>query len=79
MLDNGLHIGIGAYSSLLSIGRRVRREAGVEGDGWRRRPLEWHVEGGLQMRAPRLPAPLHLAPLLIRRHARVVLDDDWPL
>jgi squalene-associated FAD-dependent desaturase len=64
VLDNGLHIGIGAYQSLLSIGRRVRREAGVDGDGWRRQPLEWHVEGGLQMRAPRLPAPLHLAAAL---------------
>lgn len=64
VLDNGLHIGIGAYRSLLSIGRRVRRSAGAPGDGWQRRPLEWHVEGGLQMRAPRLPAPLHLAAAL---------------
>ena len=58
VLDNGLHIGIGAYESLLSIGRRVRRDAGAAGDGWQRRPLEWHVEGGLQMRAPRLPASI---------------------
>ncbi len=64
VLDNGLHIGIGAYSSLLAIGQRVRRAAGLPGDGWQRRPLEWHVHGGLQMRAPRLPAPLHLAAAL---------------
>jgi len=61
MLDNGLHIGIGAYTSLLAIARQVRAAGGEAGDGWQRRPLEWCIHGGLQLRAPRLPAPLHLA------------------
>ncbi len=65
VLDNGLHIGIGAYSSLLALGRRVRPAGGRPDDGWHRRPLDWQVHGGIRMRAPRLPAPLHLAAALV--------------
>lgn len=61
VLDNGLHIGIGAYTSLLALAARVRAIAGEAGDGWQRRPLEWHIHRGMQLRAPRLPAPLHMA------------------
>jgi len=61
VLDNGLHIGIGAYTTLLALARKVRAAGGETGDGWHRRPLEWRIHRGLQLRAPRLPAPLHLA------------------
>jgi predicted NAD/FAD-binding protein len=64
VLDNGLHVGIGAYTSLLAIGRQVRGTGGDAAEGWQRRPLEWFIHGGLQLRAPRLPAPLHLAAAL---------------
>jgi squalene-associated FAD-dependent desaturase len=64
VLDNGLHIGIGAYTSLLAITRQVRAAGGDAGDGWQRRPLEWFIHGGLRLQAPRLPAPLHLAAAL---------------
>lgn len=64
VLDNGLHIGIGAYTTLLAIAGRVRAAAGESGDGWQRRPLEWCMHRGMQLRAPRLPAPLHLAAAL---------------
>ncbi len=53
VLDNGLHIGIGAYTSLLAITRQVRAAGGDAGDGWQRRPLEWFIHGGLRLQAPR--------------------------
>ena len=74
VLDNGLHIGIGAYRSLLDLGARVRGDAsagpGTPGaTGWIRRPLDWRILGGsirgdIHLRAPRWPAPLHLAAAL---------------
>jgi len=57
-LDNGQHILIGAYRETLRIMRRVGA------DPRRlllRRPLDLKVEPGFHLRAPRLPAPLHLA------------------
>jgi squalene-associated FAD-dependent desaturase len=56
-LDNGLHILIGAYTETLRLIERVapRREHFL------RLPLELRVHGRLRLRAPRLPAPLHVA------------------
>ena len=58
-LDNGLHILIGAYSETL----RVIDKVSVAGQAPKllRLPLQLRVEPDFQMRAPRLPAPLHLA------------------
>lgn len=57
-LDNGQHILVGAYSETLRLMRRV----GVDpAKVLRRQPLTLLYPGHLSIRAPRLPAPLHLA------------------
>ncbi|MBM3116335.1 hydroxysqualene dehydroxylase HpnE [Jeongeupia naejangsanensis] len=61
-IDNGQHLLIGAYSELLGLMRRV----GVDPDAaFLRTPLDLAVVPGFRLRAPRLPAPLHLAAALI--------------
>jgi hydroxysqualene dehydroxylase len=55
-VDNGAHILVGAY-------RETRRVMGVVGsrpDALRREPLHLEFPGDFRLRAPRLPAPLHL-------------------
>jgi squalene-associated FAD-dependent desaturase len=62
VLDNGLHVLIGACSELL------RLVAMVNGSAERvllRVPLEWRMHGKFRMRVPALPAPLHLAAALL--------------
>ena len=56
-LDNGLHILIGAYHETLRLIRLVNPLG--EKALWRT-PLQWHMHEGFQMRAPNLPAPMHL-------------------
>jgi squalene-associated FAD-dependent desaturase len=57
MLDNGLHILVGAYTETL----RLMRQVGAEPDELLARlPLTWTVHGRFSLRAARLPAPLHL-------------------
>ena len=58
VLDNGLHILIGAYRETLRLLAKVR-SAGAS--GLTRRPLELDVLGKFRIRAAALPAPLHLA------------------
>lgn len=56
-LDNGQHILIGAYAECL----RLMRKAGADPERLLlRQPMQWRREGGLSMRCPALPAPLHL-------------------
>jgi squalene-associated FAD-dependent desaturase len=59
--DNGQHLMIGAYESVLTLMQQVGVD--VE-DAFERLPLTLHIYRGktlsLRMRAPRLPAPLHL-------------------
>jgi squalene-associated FAD-dependent desaturase len=62
-LDNGLHILIGAYTETLRLIERTR--APGEEPGLARLPLELAVHPGFRLRAPRLPAPLHLGIALI--------------
>jgi hydroxysqualene dehydroxylase len=58
-LDNGLHILAGAYEETL---RMIRMVSGAdENAGLLRMPLRLRVEPDFHLRAPRLPAPLHLA------------------
>jgi squalene-associated FAD-dependent desaturase len=65
-LDNGLHILIGAYRETLRLIELTRRPQ--EAQGLIRLPLELSVHPHFRLRAPRLPAPLHLAAALICAH-----------
>ncbi len=57
-LDNGQHILVGAYTTLLGLMRTV----GADPDALLLRlPLELRYAQGFRLRAPALPAPLHLA------------------
>ena len=60
-LDNGQHLLIGAYHETLRLLQLMEIQ---EADVLRREPLHLHVLGGeqpLELAAPSLPAPLHLA------------------
>jgi len=62
-LDNGQHILLGAYAESL----RLMRLAGVDPERvLLRLPLELRLEPGFRLKAPRLPAPLHVAVALVR-------------
>jgi hydroxysqualene dehydroxylase len=56
-LDNGQHMLIGAYSSLLGLLDTV----GVGEAGLIRLPMQMHLHPDFRLRTPALPAPLHLA------------------
>jgi hydroxysqualene dehydroxylase len=57
MLDNGLHILIGAYTETL----RLMRQVGADPDSLLARlPLTWTLHGRFRLRAAPLPAPLNL-------------------
>lgn len=65
-LDNGQHIMLGAYSSTLSLLRRIGVDAR---SALLTLPLQMRYprdSGGMDFIAPRLPAPLHLAIALLR-------------
>ena len=62
-LDNGLHILIGAYRETLRLIELTRHPQ--EAPGLVRLPLELIVHPHFRLRAPRLPAPLHLVAALI--------------
>ena len=61
-LDNGLHILIGAYRETLRLVRAVHPNAS---DALTRLPLDWQVYRRFHLKAPPLPAPLHLAVALL--------------
>jgi squalene-associated FAD-dependent desaturase len=56
-LDNGGHIMVGAYRETLRLMRTVRGDL----TGLHEEPLDLHVHNRFRLRAPALPAPLHLA------------------
>jgi squalene-associated FAD-dependent desaturase len=60
LLDNGQHLLLGAYRDTLAL----MREVGVPANALRRFPLTLQFPGRLSLRAPRLPAPLHLVAAL---------------
>jgi squalene-associated FAD-dependent desaturase len=62
-LDNGLHILIGAYRETLRLIELTKGQQ--EAPGLIRLPLELIVHPHFRLRAPRLPAPWHLAAALI--------------
>jgi squalene-associated FAD-dependent desaturase len=57
LLDNGQHLLLGAYRETLELMRLV----GSPPNALRRLPLTLVVPGRFELRAPRLPAPLHMA------------------
>ena len=62
-LDNGQHLLIGAYRETL----RLMRAVGADPDKLLlRQPLAINYPGKFNLRAPRLPAPLHLLAALLR-------------
>jgi squalene-associated FAD-dependent desaturase len=61
ILDNGLHILLGAYRETLALMARV----GAPHDSLMRLPLRLKIPGRLDLSAPRLPAPLHLLAALL--------------
>jgi squalene-associated FAD-dependent desaturase len=61
-LDNGLHILLGAYSETL---RLVDLVIGESARALTRLPLQWQIHGRFSLKAPRLPAPLHLVAALL--------------
>jgi squalene-associated FAD-dependent desaturase len=64
LLDNGQHLLLGAYSQTLALMRRV----GVADSALVRKPLTLIFPGRLELRLPKLPAPLNLiAGLLLAR------------
>lgn len=61
-LDNGQHILVGAYSETL----RLMRQVGADPNALLLRlPLDLDYPGVMRIKAPRLPAPLHLAVALL--------------
>jgi len=62
LLDNGQHLLLGAYRDTLELMRVV----GAPANALRRLPLTLVIPGRFEMRAPRWPAPLHLAWALLR-------------
>ena len=62
LLDNGQHLLLGAYEATLDLMRRV----GVPDAAVVRTPLTLVIPGEFEMRAPRLPMPLHLMVALVR-------------
>jgi predicted NAD/FAD-binding protein len=62
LLDNGQHVLLGAYRETLAL----MREANVPEAALLRMPLTLEFPGRFALRAPRLPAPLHLAVALAR-------------
>ncbi len=62
LLDNGQHLLLGAYHTTLDLALLVEPEARK----WLRQTLQLHTEEGLQLFAPRLPAPWHLFTGLLR-------------
>ena len=56
-LDNGLHILIGAYGETL----RLIDKVAPKRDSFLRLPLDLQIHNQFHLRAPKLPAPLHVA------------------
>ena len=65
-LDNGMHILLGAYRETLRLIDLVK-EPGAP-SGLLRLPLELTIHPAFRLRAPRLPAPLHLFWALLGAH-----------
>lgn len=74
LLDNGQHLLLGAYRETLGL----MREVGVPESALRRFPLTLVFPGHLYLRAPRWPAPLHLAAALATARG-FTLAERWAI
>ncbi len=72
LLDNGQHLLVGAYRETLRLMELV--EPGSSRSGFKRLPLTLEYPEGVSIRAPRLPAPFHLAAALL--FAQGISFDD---
>ena len=72
-LDNGLHLLIGAYRETL---RLIAQVHPAPARALLRMPLDWYRHEHLHLRAPRLPAPLHLAAALLTAKGSS-LRESW--
>jgi squalene-associated FAD-dependent desaturase len=74
MLDNGQHILLGAYSDTLHMMQTVGLRPS---EALLRLPLQMRYpanSGGMDLRAPRLPAPLHMAWAVLRAKGLMIAD-----
>ena len=71
-VDNGLHILIGAYSETLRAIEKVSPPG--ETPKLRRMPLQLRIEPDFEMRAPRLPSPLHVGAALAFASGLAIAD-----
>ena len=71
-LDNGQHILSGAYRQLL----RLMDVVGVSGRSWERHPLNLTIAPGFALRAPLLPAPMHMVWALLTAKG-LIWGDRW--
>jgi len=69
-LDNGLHILIGAYAETL----RLIEQVAPRREHFLRLPLDLQVHQRFHLRAPKLPAPLHLAWALLTAKGLALAD-----
>src|SRR5688572_30654102 len=72
LLDNGQHLLLGAYRETIDLMRAV----GVSANALRRFPLTLVIPGHLELRAPKLPAPLNVAWALLTAKG-LTLRDRW--
>ena len=72
-LDNGLHILIGAYRETL---RLIAQVHPAPERALLRMSLDWYLHQHLHLRAPKLPAPLHLAAALLTAKG-ASLRESW--
>ena len=72
MLDNGQHLLLGAYKATLELMKVV----GVSPNALVRKPLTLVFPGRFSLRAPSLPAPLHLA-VALARASGLTWRDRW--
>ena len=71
-LDNGLHILLGAYQETLRLIALVKERS--EQTGLVRLPLQLDIHPAFRLRAPYLPAPLHLIWALLRAQGLDIAD-----
>jgi predicted NAD/FAD-binding protein len=64
-LDNGQHLLLGCYRETL---RLIRLAGGNVEQDFLRLPLQLDLHGQFSLKAPRLPAPLHLLAALLKAH-----------
>jgi hydroxysqualene dehydroxylase len=71
ILDNGQHLLLGCYIQTLNI---IEKVGGNLEQDFLRLPLQLDLHGEFSLRAPRLPAPLHLLAALIKARGLTIVE-----